>query len=157
MRAAVCQSNRCRLLCCVVCLRRRNYMKSVAKYIKEELVHQFQMLPVWVSQRGGWEGHAHSHFSWCVRKISSMTQRTRGLRWRWYRVTSGAYFSTWRRESEKKGWGMMKEGAEEIAGRSWVILCQFIVVVPINAVWKKIMRRWWKVCREQKNLDSDAN
>lgn len=47
-----------------------------------------------VSQRGGWEGHAHSHFSWCVRKISSMTQRTFGLRWRWYRVTSGAYFST---------------------------------------------------------------
>lgn len=47
-----------------------------------------------VSQRGGWEGHAHSHFSWCERKISSMTQRTFGLRWRWYSVASGAYFST---------------------------------------------------------------
>lgn len=54
------------------------------------------------SQRGGWEEHAHSHFSWCVRKISAMTQRTRDLRWRRFRVVSGAYFSTWRNQRQRQ-------------------------------------------------------
>lgn len=62
-------------------------------------------VPGWVSQRGGWEGHTHSHVSWCVRKISSMTQRICDLRWCWRRVASGANFSTYRRQGERKrGW-----------------------------------------------------
>lgn len=84
--AAVCQSNCCLLCRMCVCVAVIYYMKSV---------QYFQMrVPVWVSQRGGWEGHTHWHFSWCVRKISSMTHCTRGFRKRWCRVTSGAYFST---------------------------------------------------------------
>lgn len=57
-------------------------------------------------QRGGCEAHSHSHLSWCVSRSSAMTQRTRVLPWRWYRLVSGEYFSTY--STGQGGWGQLE-------------------------------------------------
>lgn len=95
----------CLLLLLLVCPRCLYDTKVFCKTEKrKELVQQFQerVAVRGPSQRGGWEEHAHSHFSWCVRKISAMTQRPRDLRWRRFRAVSGVYFSTWRNQRERQ-------------------------------------------------------
>lgn len=54
------------------------------------------------TQRGGRE-QAHSHFSWCMSKMSVRTQRSRVRVFRWLRVVSGVYFSTWGQDTQERG------------------------------------------------------